>query len=119
MGIGFHGFADTPQHNGIMKGSPRKSRAEGVVQQIKALAREDAGALDDRAFLWDVERAMQRERATILKCPEPRSTLFAIIGQRCVRRTLVDTGPIVSTNIGPLRSAPQVSRQDAADQIVG
>jgi hypothetical protein len=46
-------------------GSPGKYVVKRVVREIKDLAREFAHRLDDPAFLRDVERAMDRESATI------------------------------------------------------
>jgi len=48
-------------------GSPGRFVIKRVVQEIKALAREYAERLGDQAFLRNVERAMEREGATIQK----------------------------------------------------
>ena len=48
-------------------GSPGRFVIKRVVQQIKALAREFAERRGDAAFLRDIERAMDREDATIQK----------------------------------------------------
>ena len=48
-------------------GSPGRFVIKRVVQEIKALAREYAQRLGDPAFLRDIERAMEREEATVQK----------------------------------------------------
>ena len=48
-------------------GSPGRFVIKRVVQQIKALAREYAERLGNPAFLRDIDRAMDREQATIEK----------------------------------------------------
>jgi hypothetical protein len=54
-------------------GSPGKHVIKRVVQEVKALAREYAQQLGDSAFLRGVQRAMEREGATIQR--RLRSTL--------------------------------------------
>jgi uncharacterized protein YfaQ (DUF2300 family) len=48
-------------------GSPGRYTIKRVVQEIKALAREYAQRSGDPAFLRDIERAFQREEATVQK----------------------------------------------------
>ena len=48
-------------------GSPGRYIIKRVVQEIKALARDYAQRLGDPAFLRDIERAFQREEATVRK----------------------------------------------------
>jgi hypothetical protein len=48
-------------------GSPGKWTVKRIVQQVKALAREYAGSLDDPELLRRIERAMVGEEATVAK----------------------------------------------------
>jgi hypothetical protein len=48
-------------------GSPGRFVIKRVVQEIKALARDFAQRLGDAGFLRDIERAMEREEATVQK----------------------------------------------------
>lgn len=48
-------------------GSPNRYALKKTVRDIKALARQYAGALGDPAFLRDIERAMGREEETVSK----------------------------------------------------
>lgn len=89
-------------------GSPGRFVIKRVVQDIKGLAREYAQRHGDPAFLRDIERAMEREGATVQKRLATGAARQELSRRRNRRSHSPSSGPITSSNVGSRPTTPRL-----------